>query len=147
MDNFQQTMPAALKDGWLADLRANPDKQGKGRLMDDDGKFCCLGRLQIVAEGKVEQLKNLNGQLIPLKYPSWKWAEDHGLRSLRGSKNNEPERGDFSLPSLGFALVPCQNTHNGEPVACEPLSCAEANDGGYTFAQIADAIEKDVLGV
>jgi hypothetical protein len=27
----------------IADLRANPDKQGYGRLRSD-GKFCCLGR-------------------------------------------------------------------------------------------------------
>ena len=30
---------------WADDLRANVDKQGKGKLRTVDDKFCCLGRL------------------------------------------------------------------------------------------------------
>lgn len=44
-----------IANAWSADLRANSDKQGHGRLFD--GKcYCCLGRLVIILGGEFEQL-------------------------------------------------------------------------------------------
>lgn len=38
-------MNRELRDRWIADLRANGDKQGHGLLRTTDEKYCCLGRL------------------------------------------------------------------------------------------------------
>src|SRR4051812_38509722 len=51
------TMPAELKVKWLEALRSGKYKQGKLRLCRDN-TFCCLGVLEMVAEGEVETYEN-----------------------------------------------------------------------------------------
>jgi hypothetical protein len=114
-----QTMPKALKKKWIADLRANPDKQGRDALRDGDNKFCCLGRLMMVADGHV-RAKVRDGQ-----YPSLNFAKKHGIS---GTANDE---------RLNFVLE----------IGGSRLTASQHNDGGRTFAEIADAIERDVEGV
>ena len=38
-----------LMEKWIEDLRDNPDLQGKNELLNAYGKYCCLGRLCVVA--------------------------------------------------------------------------------------------------
>lgn len=40
--------PLPGRDEWVADLRANPDKQGREYLHTKDDKYCCLGRLALI---------------------------------------------------------------------------------------------------
>jgi hypothetical protein len=42
-------MNKKLKAKWIADLRANPGKQGRGALQTASGRYCCLGRLALLA--------------------------------------------------------------------------------------------------
>lgn len=50
-----------LMEKWIEDLRDNPDLQGKDELLNADGKYCCLGRLCVVAgiEDDVIQHENV----------------------------------------------------------------------------------------
>ena len=50
-----------LMEKWIEDLRDNPDLQGKDELLNDKGKYCCLGRLCVVAgiEDSVIQHENV----------------------------------------------------------------------------------------
>lgn len=115
----KQTMPKALKKKWIADLRANPDKQGRDALRDGDNKFCCLGRLMMVADGHVR------AKVRDEEYPSLNFAKKHGISST--AKDNH----------LNFVLE----------IGGRRTTASTHNDEGRTFAQIADAIERDVEGV
>lgn len=63
-------MPQDLLTRWVADLRANPHLQGYGTLETDKGKFCCLGRLQVVASGCTEK-----GNVLP----SHDWLKERSV--------------------------------------------------------------------
>lgn len=123
---MKQSMPRELKEKWIADLRAHPELQGKGRLQDEEGNFCCLGRLQVVKDGDVER----DAFGFSRAYPTDVWVRDAGVQCGK-------VLGDFYLPSLGHRAA-----------TLDYHSCSTANDeGNFTFAQIADAIETDIEGV
>lgn len=44
-------MNPEIKKRWVAALRSGEYEQGKGRLVTEDGKFCCLGVLCDLAVG------------------------------------------------------------------------------------------------
>lgn len=67
-------MPKELKERWLAALRSGVYKQGKGLLCDPAGRYCCLGVLQKVADGKVESRKS---KALPM--PTDNWYDKHGI--------------------------------------------------------------------
>lgn len=60
-------MPQKLFTAWVADLRANPHLQGYGTMRTPGGTFCCLGRLQMVADGRTE----------PMNVPTTRWRRAH----------------------------------------------------------------------
>lgn len=39
-----------LKDKWLNALKSGEFTQGKGKLRDDNGNYCCLGVLSVICE-------------------------------------------------------------------------------------------------
>jgi hypothetical protein len=105
--------PLPGRNEWVADLRANPDKQGAGLLGEPQGPNCCLGRLSL-----------LQGRLTRDGFDS-----DSGFWA--GLSENNPAF--VMLSALG-------DFPNG--VAVNGLYClAFCNDTGLTFAQIADIIE------
>jgi hypothetical protein len=114
-----QTMPKALKKAWIADLRANPDKQGRSALRSEDDKFCCLGRLMMVADGHVRAHPRNE------EYPSLNFAKKHGISSTAIDNH------------LNFVLE----------IGGRRTAASTHNDAGRTFAQIADAIARDIKGV
>jgi hypothetical protein len=114
-------MPKDLADKWLSALRSGEYKQGKGQLctydnIDGSPRYCCLGVLEHVVDGKVEEYGDTMDS--SLSHPSIGWLYTNDIVF----KDEYPMMNPW-LPSL--------NT-----------SAANANDSGkYTFNQIADAIE------
>jgi hypothetical protein len=118
-------MPAELADKWLAALRSGEYHQASGMLCRAAGGerhsaptgYCCLGVLQVVADGDVEHYDDGRSRLLP----SNQWLQDHGV-SFNQPKANVYVRAPY-LPSLGCAAN-------------------FANDSGeFDFPAIADAIE------
>ena len=113
-------MPMKLLDKWLKALRSGKYKQGKGTL-EDEGKFCCLGVLQKIANGETEADCDL---------PSMHWLRQHGIRFT----NEDGYLGCSPLlPTLG---VSASVANDGNSVIQK-----------HKFTTIANAIEKCAKGV
>lgn len=112
-------MPKALLAKWLEALRSGKYEQGKGRLHTGCRRYCCLGVLQHVKDGKVELIDDIG---IARALPSAEWLEKAEVHFGAGR-----ERIPF-LPRL-------------------KMNAASANDeGNKTFLEIADAIEECAEG-
>ena len=68
---------------WLAALRSGEYEQGKGCLYSS-GKYCCLGVLEQVVSGKVEDRRPI---------PSYTWLEANKIsfKDLLGERSQNPE--------------------------------------------------------
>lgn len=113
-------LPKKLLADWLAALRGGEYQQGRGRL-ERDGNYCCLGVLEVVADGGVERFGT--GDAVAL--PTIGWLLDHGVEFLdtRGKPAKDPIVWD----------------------ARETLS--GMNDTGISFERIAALIEEAAEGV
>ena len=107
-------MPQPLLDKWLAALRSGEYRQTQEVMSDRRGGYCCLGVLQKCATGRVTP----------------DHAADDELPSMAWLKRNNVE---FKTQGLWAAQSPFL------PSLC--MSAASANDDGFTFPEIADAIE------
>lgn len=128
------SMPAHLKTKWLEALRSGKYAQTHEALAsyddesgsDDPIGYCCLGVLVEVVDGPGGCAKHYQ-QYGGDEVPSPEWIKKHGISHT-----------DPPLPSL--------NQNNSFGVV--RTSCTDANDcQNKTFAEIADAIETDVIGV
>jgi hypothetical protein len=120
-------MNAELKAKWIAALRSGDYKQGRSRLATVDGGYCCLGVLCEVLElpkKRVEGGYEFAGLSCVLSYSI---TEPLGIDSI-GSF--EPDEGDERAMGVRTGEV------------CQAASLAMLNDSGYSFAEIADMIEK-----
>lgn len=120
-------MNPEIKARWTAWLRANPDKQGHGRLADE-GKFCCLGVLcelavadQVIGEPWYDGRITHYGELL------------HSDDSTLSSYSVLP-RAVRDWAGLA-ASDPRVHAYTGK----HPLSYL--NDNGFTFLEIADLID------
>ena len=116
-----QRMPAALKAAWIADLRNPKRRQCEGELRDGAGGFCCLGRLIVVADGRITNANKADDADLPALDFAKKHLIDH---------TGDSEGVNFTLTINGWKTF-----------------ASAHNDHGATFAQIADAIEREVEGV
>ena len=107
-------MKKEVAEKWIADLRANPDLQGKGYLEHND-KYCCLGRLCVVLDMPLpdDKLVLSDHEVIA----AGMYSKVGRLPHRFPSKNYENDNQEFGWLS-------------------------ELNDNGYSFAEIADIIEK-----
>lgn len=113
-------LPAEIKQKWLDALRSGEYKQGKGRLRDGNGAYCCLGVLQMRTDGDVEKSNIMvNSEMLPLQMPT----PDYWIKI--GAVDTE------SYPGL---LASLNDGYNKDDEAVEPKS----------FAEIASFIEKEV---
>jgi hypothetical protein len=131
----QFTIPAELKEKWLEALRSGQYAQCTGILMEnvaplDSEEFvpgyCCLGVLQMVADGEVEH--NAHNEIHGL--PSGNWYNNHGI--------NFPNR--YALDTAGDSPTVM---YNGVTTTLSALN----DDHKLTFAQIADLIEEQAVAV
>jgi hypothetical protein len=110
-------MNPEIKAKWIADLRANPDLQGRTYLRRTrDGKFCCMGRLCEIMG--IEFNHDIEGYIF------YSVIENSPF-----SRN-----GQIPITVLGrfFLTEKDQDTLIG------------MNDRGKTFAEIADWIEENL---
>jgi hypothetical protein len=124
-------MDAAIKAEWIAALRSGEYTQGKNLLRDSEDKMCCLGVLCEIA---------VKHGVIPA--PKRYTGEDE----LGGYQYGTA--GEMSFPPSAvwrdWALLADRNPQvpNPNPDEDDDEGLAGLNDNGYTFAQIADLIEK-----
>lgn len=64
-------MPAQMKQDWCDALESGKYQQGFGRLRDANGGYCCLGVLQQMVSGKLEQSKHRKGMIADCPTPEW----------------------------------------------------------------------------
>lgn len=129
-------MPAAKLKLWLRALRLkkNANRQARGALYKRrEGRkapagYCCLGVAQQVLSGGIECGGSSTNVGNALSFPSKEWRDKEGVEffGADGSVTNDPY-----LPMFG-------------------CTASVANDGddscGYTFKEIADAIEDCAVG-
>lgn len=118
-------MNPEVKAKWLEALRSGEYEQTTGMLRSRDNKFCCLGVLTDLAirEGVV---------------PQWKPSDAGDYYHCAGNYELTPQKvadwaGMMSRNESIF-FVEGDGTERD-------LTLAEMNDGGCSFAEIADAIE------
>jgi hypothetical protein len=121
---------------WVRDLRANGDKQGKFYLRTAEDKFCCLGRVCLLAEkaGVPMQMRLRNAALWcdTSKSVVYEYFESTGSLD------------DVLTSWLGLASSDGRYTdENGE--RCSLFKDNDARD--YTFEMIADIIESRPEGL
>jgi hypothetical protein len=120
-------MDKELKQKWIDALRSGEYQQGKKRLCTEDGRYCCLGVLQMVADGVTEPYTQESGGVLP----SQEWTNAHPVEFYNNVGN--PSR----FPAFRIELDERYN-----------VDVWELNDVyEFTFSQIADLIEKQVEGV
>lgn len=114
-------MNQEIKKLWIEDLRANGDKQGK-QWLQQDGKFCCLGRL-------------------------CELAVREGVIKSPGISKFDISFYDDNLTNLSLKVQEWSGITDSEALLNQPIGIhrclIELNDkANYTFAQIADVIEE-----
>lgn len=111
---------------WVADLRSNPDLQGKDALFrvkvkDQQKQWCCLGRL-------VQMYMDETGK------GSWTEAPAVGNEIAVRFFNFGPEDNSGLLPDEVMKWAGLTEAN--------PLDLAELNDEGMPFTEAADLIER-----
>lgn len=118
-------MKKSVAKKWVKALRSGEYKQGKGRLVDRNDNFCCLGVLCNIAPDSLGEWVSNN------KYVNWEF------------KDNEGET-DLLLPPSKIIEWAGMNSFDGYVLYPTEISVAEMNDDGASFDEIADFIEKNV---
>ena len=124
-------MPEETMKKWLTALRSGEYKQGTGALevsTKGDSHYCCLGVLQHMLDGAVEYDEYGNG---PLGVPSQKWCKNNFVRFC--DENGRVDNSPCPVPVLNIRISPNSGDYH---------TAASANDSGYTFSRIADALEE-----
>jgi hypothetical protein len=124
-------MNPSIKQEWLAALRSGQYKQGKHRLQNSAGGFCCLGVLCDIASrhgvGRWES--------------DWRKLPEHlgDLPVYCGDIQGSPDAAEGHLPQavMEWAGLDTRTVYLGGGDALTAL-----NDHGLTFAEIADLIDK-----
>ena len=111
---------------WLNALRSGKYPQARGKLQTDEG-FCCLGVLEHCLTGIVEMTDDGLGNMVSCGYPSMPWLKEHNIKFLyfNGDGNSRAH------------CSPLLNFKDGTRITADV-----ANDCGYSFSDIADAVEE-----
>ena len=127
-------MDEQIKQRWLEALRSGEYQQTKGTLHDTKG-FCCLGVL-------CDVLKN-----DPLFRGEWVYNGGKVAQFVE-------EGGESSMALPSEVFMQRMGIDRNDPYTQEPRvftdgdigkhRLATLNDEGYTFAEIADIIERDL---
>lgn len=119
-------MKKNIKKRWIKALRSGEYEQGKGRLKDEEGKYCCLGVLCDITK----------------KETGGRWSSD-GYFMKQGSKGSDGVLPLFVMNHTGI------KTHEGllnkeykTKLGSRDLLTL-LNDEGLSFKQIANIIDKN----
>lgn len=129
-------MPAELKAKWLEALRSGKYQQCQGTLYNGEG-YCCLGVLQMVADGKVEYYVE-RGDIASVKpSPTANWYRAHNMHSFNSMSDIPGYRSAAADGHLTQRNDGYTHLVGDEVYAVAPIS----------FLEIADFIEQNVAGV
>jgi hypothetical protein len=129
-------MNQEIKKLWVADLRANADKQGKGYLNINNEKFCCLGRLCEIA---------IQNGIDVRKEQSTGYAKRKGAFSYDGWTGVIPDKVKEWANIQNDILQ-----YNSQFLSLDALNDGDDSDKDFekrnplTFLEIADLIEKQL---
>lgn len=104
------------KAKWVAALRSGQYAQAQQRLRTPEG-YCCLGVVCDIVKDEVEG----------------EWREQPGHFNFRSKESTFVDENSVNLPNAVAGLIDL-------PVG-EESNLIQMNDGGSTFAEIADYIE------
>lgn len=119
-----------LMEAWIEDLRMNPELQGLNELLDNKGKYCCLGRLCAVAGIDEEEIKFesfIKEDMFGYKY---------GL--IPDEFIGEPNADNVSY------ILTTMNDGVSKWAVQETLDRWGITKGKYTFPEIADFLEERI---
>lgn len=125
--------PLPGRNEWVADLRANPDKQGTGRL-SKDGKDCCLGRLCRL-QGRLVLERIVFRKIEDMEM--WHDGPDGECGMLSIGNPMVEHIGHAGAFPVGVTVRLIDAPHDAGPVG----GLTRCNDSGLSFIQIADIIE------
>lgn len=114
-------MNPEIKAAWLTALRSGEYRQGKGRLECSDGSFCCLGVL-------AKEISKMDHPLAERVIT----AGSQGLLAIKTLNREGFVTGSLSDDFCDDIGLSIQLTNN----------LIAENDGGMSFAYIADIIEE-----
>lgn len=117
-------MDANLKAKWIADLRANLDKQGKGALRSIDEKYCCLGRF-----------------LLQLDEGEWDFDQDSENYRFRIKGAQSLGIIPDSISDF-YGFKESSNSYEDQTVMDDLIRLND--EQGLSFSQIADWIEANL---
>jgi hypothetical protein len=127
------TMPAEIKEKWLSALRSGEYQQGFGSLCDGRGGYCCLGVLEMVVSGRVED-DALAFEPKFASFPSVEWLQEHNILFQRQS-------GDLANGTLRAPMLFLREERTGYEGM---FNAAHVNDAGASFEQMADFLEASI---
>lgn len=127
-------MPRALWEKWDAALRSGEYQQTTGTLKDvhEDGRigYCCLGVLQMAADGDVERYQDSGA---PRALPTDIWAQAHGVQTRYVAY------GYYWRDSASFVIATAADS------ATQSIEASLANDKyRASFEQIANLVKAAV---
>lgn len=98
-------MKKSIATKWLKALRSGKIKQAEGTLIDADGSMCCLGVLEHICEGEVEQGREM---------PSFKFLQRNKIKFINGNGrvDTDPNLGNDTASGLndnGFTFKQIAN--------------------------------------
>lgn len=126
-------MDSELKAQWLVALRSGEYEQGYGRLGDVNHRtggreYCCLGVLCDIAKER-----------LALAGISVSWSDEIMFVDCNTNYLNGDVCSALGLPSHFWRLTGLPNMRDGNSPSLDKF-----NDGGLTFKQIADVIEREL---
>lgn len=127
MTTWTKEEQAAHRKLWVEELRSGRHRQGQKVLRQIDGSMCCLGVACIVSGLTDGWHDDHDGGLCPV------------IEGIRKSK--------FYAPSEVRSWLGLTDDAGGFYVNGDRRALADLNDGGSTFAEIADVIESEPEGL
>lgn len=119
-----------LMELWIEDLIMNPELQGSDELLNNRGKYCCLGRLCVVAGIDEEEIK----------------CESFIREDLFGYEHDllpDAFIGEINTGSILYILT-AMNDGVSKWTAKDELKKWDIMKDRYTFPEIADFLEKHI---
>jgi hypothetical protein len=148
-------MPAELKNNWIAALRSGEYKQCTGTMRDTDSSgehsYCCLGVLQMVADGKIDDSEGNPRPALPII----RWYEEHNIEPDPGFEYSAGMMACDEIPiviEVSLSDIKAFNLPTGRASIVDMIggrySLSALNDEvGLSFVEIANLVEKYVEGV